>query len=203
VLRDVRSRDDDLRKRNRVVREEEELKDIPNLLVGVDDLGDGHNETNDEFGGVIAGCGLCLGREHMDSQHWPNNSKQTSRLTSGKDDDTRNDFFALGRSHLLEHEVAVDDTEDVHLLPLVLVQPLDLAGVGGRKTSVSAKMKVTYNDLHIKECVCVDLGAELGVDEVGEPLLVFLLDLRERLTERLVIELLLEALKQVEVFEPV
>lgn len=76
----------------------------------------------------------------------------------------------------------MDDTEDVHGLALVFVQPLDL---------------------DIEHCLGVDLVAKRHLDIVSEALLVALLDGRPLLLEAGVVDVLEQAFELIEVLEEV
>lgn len=74
----------------------------------------------------------------------------------------------------------MNDTKDVHCLPLVLVQPLDL---------------------YVEHRLRVDLEAERGLDIVREALLVALLDGDPLLLEARVIDILEQTLELAQVLE--
>jgi hypothetical protein len=88
----------------------------------------------------------------------------------------------LLRSHLLEGEVAVDDTKDVHLLTLVLVDTLDL---------------------NVEESVGIDGDTGGVLDESGETNLVGELDVLPLVDKICVVGVLLEVLEERGVFEEI
>ena len=103
VLRDVVARDDDLRHRDAVVGQEDDLQQVADAAVVVDDLGDVVDELDDLLRRVVA-----------------------RRRLAGDDAHLGDDVLALGVAQALDPEVAVDDAEDVEELALVLVDALHL-----------------------------------------------------------------------------
>src|ERR1700694_5053530 len=74
VLRDVGSRDQDLRQRNRVIREEKDGQDAFHVRISVNNTPDVDYQTDCELGSVVAWC--CF---------------------PGEKNDSGDDLFALGR----------------------------------------------------------------------------------------------------------
>ncbi|GJC79271.1 hypothetical protein ColLi_02109 [Colletotrichum liriopes] len=103
VLAQVGSRNDHLGLADVVVLQEDDLEQIANVLVLVDDGTDIVDQMNDLLGHPVA-----------------------RRSLSAKDGDARRRLLAVLGRHGLEGEVTMDDTKDVHLLALVLVDTLDL-----------------------------------------------------------------------------
>lgn len=103
VLRDVGGRNNDLCLRDIVVRDEDNLESIANIRVVVDNITNLVDQVNDGLGHPVTRSSL-----------------------STEDGDAGSELLTLLWRHGLDGEVAVDDTEDVHLLTLVLVHTLDL-----------------------------------------------------------------------------
>lgn len=103
VLADVAGRDDDLGFADIVVFQEDDLEQVSNIFVRVDDPADLVDQMDD---------GLC--------------HPVSGRRLSTEDVDTRLDLLAIFRRHVLDLEIAMNDAENVQLLPLVLVHTLDL-----------------------------------------------------------------------------
>lgn len=61
-----------------------------------------------------------------------------TRTLAGNDGHPGRQLLTLFRTHLLDVQVAIDDAEDVHLLPLVLVNTLDLNIEQGRRVDTVA-----------------------------------------------------------------
>lgn len=98
------------------------------------------------------------------------------------DRNTRSELLPLFRAHLLNVQVAVDDTEDVELLTLVFMHTLDL---------------------DVEEGSRVDADACGVLDIFGESDFVSVLDLSPFLTEFLVVHELLKLADEGEVFQEV
>lgn len=140
---DVRSGDQHFSDRNAVVGNEANAKEIADVGVLVDDLGNVHDETNDKLCNVVAGRGF-----------------------AGENGSVLDKLLALFGRRLLNLEIAMNDTEDVESLALVLVKTLDLAS---------------------EHAVDVDIDAQVRLEYVGKTKLVLDLDVTEHVTELLVI----------------
>lgn len=127
-----------------------------NLVVGVDDDPDGVDEVDDLLGHPVA-----------------------RRRLAAKDGHARLPLALLGAHGLVAH-VAVDDTKDVELLPLVIVYPLDL---------------------HVEEGRRVDRDARRCLDVLGQPHLVGVLDLGPLAPEARVVGQGLEPVELCQVLE--
>jgi hypothetical protein len=110
VLAQVRGRDNHLGLADIVVLEEDDLEQVANLVVVVDDGGDGVDEVDDLLGHPVA-----------------------RRRLAAKNGHARLLLFALLGRERLELQVAVNDAKDVELLALVFVDALNLhVKEGGR-----------------------------------------------------------------------
>jgi len=103
VLADVRSRNQHLRERDGVVREEVKTEKIFRVGVGIEDACSVDDKADSQFGNIIA----------------------RGRL-SGKEDDLGIDCLPLFWGHRFQREVSMNDAHDVEGLALVLMQTLDL-----------------------------------------------------------------------------
>lgn len=139
VLADVGSRADDLGLADIVVFQKDNLEEISNVRIGVHDLSNLADQVDDGLRHPVAGSSL-----------------------ASENRDTRLELLTLLWRHLLDGKVAVNNTEDVQLLTLVLVYTLDL---------------------HIKECFRVDTDSLSILDVLGKADLVCVLDLLEFLAE--------------------
>ena len=84
MLRQVRCRDEQLRKGDRVVRKEEHLKVLLCIRVGIDDTRNIHDESDGELRDVVSRSGL-----------------------AGKEDDARVDLLPLLGSHGFQSQVTL------------------------------------------------------------------------------------------------
>lgn len=139
VLADVGSRADDLCLADIVVFQEDNLEEISNIRIGVHDLSNLADQVNDGLRHPVTGSSL-----------------------ASENRDTRLELLTLLWRHLLDGKVAVNDTENVQLLTLVLVDTLDL---------------------HIKKRLRVDTDSLSILDVLGKADLVCVLDLLELLAE--------------------
>ena len=103
VLADVRGRGDDFGFADIVVFNVDDLQKVTDVLVIVDDFANAANKVNDGLSHPVAWSGL-----------------------PSEDRHTRSEFLTLFGAHCFDRQVSVNDTEDVELLPLVLVYALDL-----------------------------------------------------------------------------
>lgn len=124
--------DDDFCVGDAVVGEEEALEVVFGFAVVVDDVADLVDELDDALGVVVGGGGL-----------------------SGEHDGSGDDLLPLFGGEFLDPEVPPDDVEDVHELPLVLVDSLDL---------------------DVEHAVGVDVYSAVLLDPLGQSLLVVQLD---------------------------
>ena len=159
MLADVGSGDDHLGLADVVVLEEDDLEEITNILVVVDNGADSVDQVNDLLSHPVARGSLAT-----------------------EDGDSGLELLPLLRRGSLESKIAVDDTEDVHLLTLVLVDTLDL---------------------NVKEGRGVDIDTGGLLDMLGKADLVGILDLGPLLTEVLVILVMLNLGQLSQVLEEV
>jgi len=103
VLADVGGRGDDFGFADVVVLDEDDFEEVADVFVVVDDLADVVDQMDDGLRHPVAWCGF-----------------------APEDGDPRSELLPLFRSHGLDGQVAVDDAEDVELLPFVFVYALDL-----------------------------------------------------------------------------
>ena len=103
VLADIRGRSDDFGLAHIVVFNVDDLQKVADILIIVDDFANATYKVNDRLCHPVAWGGLASEDRH-----------------------TRCKFFTLFGAHGLDRQVSVNDTEDVQLLPLVLVYALDL-----------------------------------------------------------------------------
>mmetsp|Transcript_40127 Transcript_40127/g.103876 ORF Transcript_40127/g.103876 Transcript_40127/m.103876 type:complete len:708 (-) Transcript_40127:720-2843(-) len=160
VLAQLRGRDDDLRQRDVVVRDEDKLEQVADVGVVVDLVADRADQLDDALGHLVA-----RGRLAADDAH------------AGLD------LLALFGSHLLDLRVSVDDAQHIHELALVLVDALHLdvkqrvgadgdAGEGldlGRQPGLVLLLHVP--PLVLEVLVVRILGQLFDEGEVGDPLL--------------------------------
>lgn len=139
MLADIRSGNDHLGLADVVILEEDDLEQIANVLVIVDDGSDSVDQVNNLLGHPVARSSLAT-----------------------KDGNSGLELLPLLRRKRLEGKVAVDDTKDVHLLALILVDTLDL---------------------DVKEGRGVDIDTGSVLDVLGEADLVGILNLGPLLTE--------------------
>lgn len=83
-MRYIRSRDQKLGQRNRIIRQEQERQEALDVGIGVDHFADVDDETNGEFGHIIAWCGL-----------------------SGEENHARDDGLAFCGGHAFDGEVSL------------------------------------------------------------------------------------------------
>lgn len=121
------------------------------LLTGID-------QANDLLGDVVAWSGL-----------------------ASEDLDTRDNLLAISRAHLLECKVAVDASEGIHKLSLILVDTLDL---------------------NREERVRVDRDIERTFNVLGKADLVLVFDIVKTLDERSIFDLGLELAKLAGIGQP-
>jgi len=159
VLTDIRGRGNDLTLGHIVVLDEDDLERIANLRIVVDDSANFVDKMDDTLSHPVAGSSLAT-----------------------KDGDSRLHLLSLFGRHGLESQIAVNDTEDVKLLTLVLVNTLDL---------------------DIEQSCRVDLYAGSILDVVGKASFVGILDVLESLTELLVIGVGLNLVQEGKVLEEV
>lgn len=157
VLAQIRRRDDHLRFADIVVLQEDDLEQITNVLVLVDNGSNPVDEVDDLLRHPVPWRGL-----------------------PAKDRHPRLLLLAILWRHGLEGQVAVDDTKDVHLLALVLVDALHL---------------------HVKQRRGVDLDVEGVLDVLREAGLVRELDISPLLAELLVVDRELDLVELVEILE--
>ena len=103
MLADVRGRGDNFGLANIVVFNVDDLQKVTDVLVIVNNFANAADKVDDSLSHPVAGSGLASEDRH-----------------------TRCKFLTLFRAHCLDRQVSVNDTEDVQLLPLVLVYALDL-----------------------------------------------------------------------------
>ena len=151
VLADVRSRDNDLSLANIVVLEKDDLEQVTNLLVIVDDGSNLVDQVNDLLSHPV-----------------PRRSLAT------EDGHPRELLLSFLGSHGLESKVPMNDAKDVQLLPLVLVDTLDL---------------------DVKERRGVDYHTGALLDKLGKASLVCKLDLSPLLPEFLVLDIFLNLIE--------
>lgn len=103
MLTDITGWTNDLSLADVVVFQEDNLQKVANVLIGVDHSADLVDEMDDSLGHPVSWS--CFATEDADS---------------------RLDLLSLRRRHIFKLEVSVDNAEYVELLPLVLVDTLDL-----------------------------------------------------------------------------
>ncbi len=155
LLGDIGGGDDALGERDAVVGEEDDLEFVADARVVVDLGADGVDRLDDALGEVVAGSGL-----------------------GGEDEDAGRDFEA---GVLQEAAVEGEDVEQVEVLPLVLVQALDL---------------------HVEKGVGVDDDTAFPVDDLGEIDLVGVLDGHEGVLKAGVVGELFESTQLFLVLDP-
>lgn len=139
MLAEIRRGNDHLGLADVVILEEDDLEQITNLLVVVDNGSNSVDQVYNLLGHPVARSSLAT-----------------------KDGDFGLELLPLLRRERLEGKIAVDDTKDVHLLALVLVDTLDL---------------------DVKEGRWVDIDTGGLLDVLGQADLVGILDLGPLLTE--------------------
>lgn len=120
MLADVRGRDDNLSFADIVILNEDNFEKVADILINVYYLTNCCDETDDGF---CLGCvSLKLISSGVRNKYHPvaRSCFATENRRSGYL------FLKFFRFHLLESQVAVNDTKDVHLLTLILVYSLDL-----------------------------------------------------------------------------
>lgn len=157
MLRDIARRGDYLGLADIVVCEEDDLKQVADIRVVVHDIANLVDEMDDSLRHPVP---------------W--------RCLATKDRHPRSELLPLLGRHGLDLQVSVDDTEDVELLTLVLVDTLHL---------------------HIEQSCRVDGDAVVLLDVLRQSYLVRIFDLTELLSEFLVVNKSLELAKQREIFE--
>lgn len=157
VLADIAGRADDLCLADIVVGQVNDLEGVANILVIVDNLANLVDKVDDCLGHPITRSSLAAKNRH-----------------------TRRQLLALFRGHGFDLQIAVNDTENVQLLTLVLVNTLDL---------------------NIKQRGWVDLYTIVLQNVLCESHLVGVLDIAELLAELLVIDKSFELVKQGEILE--
>jgi hypothetical protein len=159
VLTDIRGRCDDLTLGNVVVLDEDDLQGITNLRVIVDNSANLVDKVNNALGHPVTRSSLAT-----------------------EDRNSRLHLLSLLWRHSLQSEITVDDTEDVELLTLVLVNTLDL---------------------NVKQGCRVDFYAGSLLDVVGKAGLVGKLDVLESFAELLVIGIVLDLVQKGKVLQEV
>lgn len=157
MLAEIRRGANDLSFAHVVVGNENDLEQIANILIVVHNRTHTVDEMNDLLRHPVSRGGL-----------------------ASEDGDARLLLLPLLWLHSLESQVAMDDTKDVELLALVLVDTLDL---------------------HIKEGSRVDSHTGGRLDELRQTDLVGVLDLVPFLPKLLVLSVLLEAVQKSQVLE--
>lgn len=152
MLADIAGGNDSLGLADVVVLDENDLEQIADVLVVVDDGADAVNQVNNGFSHPVARGGL-----------------------PAEDGDSRGQLLALFGGERFDGDVSVDDTEDVHLLTLVLVYALNL---------------------DIEECVWVHDNAGCILDMSSKSNLVREFNLSPLLLEFLVVHKLLKLVQQ-------
>lgn len=157
VLADVAGGTDDLRLADVVIAQEDDLERIADIFVVVDNITNLVDKMDDCLGHPVSWRGLTT-----------------------KDGHAGNELLPLLWRHGLDLNVTVDDTENVQLLALVLVNTLDL---------------------NIEKSSWVNRNTVVLLDMLCKSYLVGILDRAELLSELFVINVSLELVKQSQVLE--
>ena len=159
MFRDIAGGSDNLGLANVVVCEEDDLEQVADIRVVVHDVSNLVDEMNDGLGHPVS---------------W--------RSLSTEDGDSRSELLPLLWGHGLNLEIPVDDTENVELLTLVLVNTLYL---------------------YVEQSRRVDGDVVVLFDVLRESNFVRILDLPELLTELFVVNKSLQLTQQREIFQEV
>lgn len=157
MLADVGGRTDDFGLADVVVFDEDDFEQVADVRVVVDHCAHAVDQVNDRLGHPVSWSSL-----------------------AAEDGDTRGQLGAFLGAHGLDAEVAVDDTQDVKLLTLVLMETLDL---------------------DIEQGLGVDFDARGFEDVFGQTLLVGGLDGSPLGLELLVVDEAFQLVEQGEVLE--
>lgn len=157
VLAQIRGRSDNLSLAHIVVGQEDDLEEVADITVVVHHGSDGVDQMNNLLRHPVAGSSL-----------------------ASEDGDTRDNLLSLLRRQGLQSEVSMNDTKDVELLALVLMDSLDL---------------------HVEKRRWVHSNAGGSLDELSKSYLVGVLDLGPLLAEFLILSILLELVESCQVLE--
>lgn len=157
VLADVAGWDDDLGLADVVVLDEDDFQEISNILVIVDNSTNAVDQVDDSLSHPVTRSSLAT-----------------------EDRDSRDLLLALLWRHGLDRQVSVDDSEDVHLLTLVLVYAFDL---------------------DVEECRRINRNASSLLDMPSKSDLIGVFNLLPFLLERLIISIWLEFVQQSEILQ--
>lgn len=157
VLADIRGRADDLGFADVVVLDEDDLEQVTNIRVVVDHTANFTDEMDHSLGHPVA-----------------------RRSLATEDVDARGNLLALLSAHLLDGQVAVDDTENVELLALVLVYTLHL---------------------YVEQRGRVHTNTGGFLDVLGQADLVRILDFLKLLSEVFVVDVVLDLVKESKVLQ--